>query len=117
MRRKLGRERRNTALDGEVCVGPWCWSGKKAEQVLMMECETTAFNVCERQRRGCQKKFELTNITEPPCDRWKRETSRLFQTSLFTLYNPPCGPQADVFNVNDVITYSETIALAYCPRQ
>lgn len=82
----------------------------------MMEYETTAFNVWERQRSGCKKKLE-TNITESQCDKWKLVTSADIQTLLFTLSKPPHEPQADIFDVNDVITYSETIALAYSPRQ
>lgn len=83
----------------------------------MMECETTAFNVWARQRSGCKKKLELTNITETQCDKWKLVTSADIRTLLFTSSKPPHEPQADVFDINDVITYSETIALAYSPRQ
>lgn len=82
----------------------------------MMECETTAFNVWDRQRSGCKKKLELTNITEKP-NVIKLVTSADIRTLLFTSSKPPHEPQADVFDMNDVITYSETIALAYSPHQ
>lgn len=64
-----------------------------------------------------RKKLELTNITEIQSDKSKLVTSADIQTLFFTLLKPPHEAQADIFDVNDVITYTETIALVYSPRQ